>query len=73
MFYSKCPYQSLHHGTLFLKDFIEQQQHGFSDLTPRAGSHRLLKSAKSLLGALLLLSISQIAIQKCGSGHFDPF
>ena len=52
MFYSKCPYQSLHHGTLFLKDFIEQKQHGFSDSTPRSGSGRLLKSAKSLLSAL---------------------
>ena len=26
-----------------LKDFLEQQQHGFSDSTPRAGSDRLQK------------------------------
>ena len=34
------------------KDFMEQQQHGFSNSTPRAGSDRLQKSAKSLLSAL---------------------
>ena len=55
------------------KDFMEQQQHGFSDSTPRTGSDRLQKSAKSLLSALQLMSISQISTQKYGSGHFDPF
>ena len=55
------------------KDFMEQQQQGFSDSTPRAGSDRLQKSAKSLLSALQLMSISQISTQKYGSGHFDPF
>ena len=29
-----------------VKDFMEQQQHGFSDLTPRSGSYRLQKSSK---------------------------
>ena len=52
---------------------MEQQQHGFSDLTPRAGSDRLQKQAKSLLITLQLMSISQISTQKYGSGHFDPF
>ena len=59
-----------------LKDFMEQQQHGFSDSAPRADSEssdRLQKSAKSLLNALQLLSISQIISQKYWSGHFDPF
>jgi len=28
------------------KDLMEQQQHGFSDSTPRAGSDRLQKTAK---------------------------
>ena len=55
------------------KDFIEQEQHGFSDSTPRAGSERLQKSTKSLLIALQLMSISQISNQKYGSGHFYPF
>ena len=41
------------------KDFTEQQQHGFNDLTPRAGSDRLQKSAKSLLSVLQLMFISQ--------------
>ena len=45
------------------KDFMEQQQQGFSDSTPRAGSDRLQKSDKSLLSALQLMSIS----------HLDPF
>ena len=54
------------------KDFIEQQQHGFSDSTPRADSDRLQKSAKSLLCALQLMSISQISTQKYDSGHFNP-
>ena len=49
---------------------MEQQQHGFSDPTPRAGNER---SAKSLLSALQLMSIIQISTQKYGSGHFDPF
>ena len=31
-----------------IKDFMEQQQHGFSDSTPRAGSDILQKLAKSL-------------------------
>ena len=52
---------------------MEQQQHGFSDSTPRAGSDRLQKSAKSLLSALQLITNSQILTQKCGSGHFYPF
>jgi len=52
---------------------MEQQQHGFSDSTPRAGSDKLQKSAKSLRSALQLMSISQISTQKYGSGHFDPF
>ena len=52
---------------------MEQQQHGFSDSTPKAGSDRLQKSAKSLISALQLMSISQISSQKYGSGHFDPF
>ena len=53
---------------------MEQQQHGLSDLTPRAGSDRLLKSSKSLLSALQLMFIlCQINTQKYGSGHFDPF
>ena len=55
-----------------LKDFMEQQQHSFSDSTPRAGSDRLQKSSNSLLSALQLMS-SQISTQKYGSGHFDPF
>ena len=54
------------------KDFMEQQQHGFSDSTPRAGSDRLQKSAKSLLSALQLMSISQISTQKYGSGNSEP-
>ena len=52
---------------------MEQQQHGVSDSMPRAGRDRLQKSAKSLLSALQLMTISQISIQKYGSGHFDPF
>ena len=52
---------------------MEQQQHGFSDSTPRAGSDRLQKSEKSFLSALQLMSISQISTQKYGSVHFDPF
>ena len=56
-----------------LKDFMEQQQHGVSDSTPRASSERLQKSAKSLLSALQLMSISQFSTQKYWSGHFDPF
>ena len=55
---------------------MEQQQHGLRELTPRAGSDRLQKSAKSLLRALQLLSISQISTQKYGSGrsgHYYPF
>jgi len=35
---------------------MEQQQHGFSDSTPRAGSDRLQKSAKGLLCALMVLN-----------------
>ena len=56
-----------------IKDFMEQQQHGFSNSTPRAVSDRLQKSAKSFISALQLMSISQISTQKYGSGHFDPF
>ena len=52
---------------------MEQQQHGFSDSTPRAGSDRLQKSAKILLSALQLMSISQIITQKYELGHFDFF
>ena len=54
---------------------MEQQQHGFSDSTqsPRAGSVRLQISAKSLLSALQLMTISQISSQKYGSDPFDPF
>ena len=52
---------------------MEQQQHGFSDSTPRAGSDILQKSTKSLLSALQLLSISQISTQKYWPGHFGPF
>ena len=49
---------------------MEQQQHDFNDLTPRVGSDRLQKSAKSLLNALQLMSNSQISTQKYESGHF---
>ena len=52
---------------------MEQQQQGFSDSMPREGADRLQKSAKSLLGALQLMSIRQISTQKYGPGHFDPF
>ena len=52
---------------------MEQQQHGFSDSTPRVGSDRLQKTAKSLLSALQLMSIYQISTQKYASGHFDLF
>ena len=52
---------------------MEQQQHGFSDSTPRAGRDTLQQSAKSLLRALQLMSTSQISTQKYGSGHFHPF
>ena len=56
-----------------LIDFMEQQQHGFSESTPRAVSDRLQKSAKSFLSVLQLISISQTNTQKYGSGHFDIF
>ena len=56
------------------KDFMEQQLHGFSDSTPRAGSDiEIIKIGKSLLSAIQLISNSQISPQKCVSGHFDPF
>ena len=58
------------------KDFMEQLQHGFSDSTPRAGSNRLQKSAKSLLSALNLMSIiRQISTQrpKVWVWSFRPF
>ena len=45
---------------------MEQQQHGFRDLTPRAGSDRLQKSAKSLLSALQLMSISYFGPKSMG-------
>ena len=45
---------------------MEQQQYGFSDSTTGAGSDRLQNSAKSLLSALQLISISQISTQKYG-------
>ena len=48
------------------KGFMEKQRHDFSDSTPRAGSDRLEKSAKSLLSALQLKSISQISTQNKG-------
>jgi len=51
---------------------MKQQQNGFSDSTPRAGSDRLQKR-KKFFNALQLMSISQISTQKYGSGHFDPF
>ena len=51
---------------------MEQQQQGFSDSTPRAGSDRLQKSAKSLLSALQLMSISQISTQKLWIRSFRP-
>ena len=40
---------------------MEQKQHDFSDSAPRAGSDRLEKSAKKLLSALQLMSISKIS------------
>ena len=54
---------------------MEQQQHGFSNSTPRVDldSDRSQKSAKSLLSALQLMSIIHISTQKYGSGHFDQF
>ena len=52
---------------------MEQQQHGFSDPTPKAGSEILQKSGKSLLSALQLMLTSRISTQKYGSGNFDPF
>jgi len=52
---------------------MEQQQRSFSDSPQWAVSDRLQKSAKSLLGALQLMSIGKISPQKYGSGHFDPF
>ena len=58
---------------VFGEDFMEQQQYSFSDSTPRTGSDRLQKSSKSLLSALQLMSISQISIQKYGSGHFNSY
>ena len=42
-----------------LKNFMEQ--HGLSDSTPRASSHRLEKSAKSLLSALHECQLVQLA------------
>ena len=52
---------------------MEQQQHSFSDSTPRAGSERLQKLATSLLSALHLISCSQSRTQKYELVHFDPF
>ena len=46
---------------------MELAQHGFSDSTPRACSDKFQKSAKSLLSALKLMSISQIITQKYAS------
>ena len=51
---------------------MEQQQQVYA-LTPRVGSDRLQKSAKCLLSALELMSISQISTHKYESGHFDLF
>ena len=53
---------SLSYVLCLLKHFLEQQQHGFSYSTPRLGSERLQKSAKSLLRALQLISIFDIEI-----------
>ena len=58
---------------LILKEVMEQLQNSFSDSTPRAGRDTLQQSAKRLLRALQLVSISQISTQKYGSGHFHPF
>ena len=52
---------------------MEKLHQSFSDSTPKAGSDRLQKSAKILLSALQLISISKIITQKYGSDHFDPF
>ena len=49
---------------------VKRLQQGFSDSTPKAGSERLQKSAKS---ALQLIFIGPISTQKYGSGHFNPF
>ena len=49
---------------------MEQLHKGFSDSPPK---WQIKKSAKSLLTALQLISISQISTQKYGSGHFEPF
>ena len=54
-------------GPFRIKDFMEKQQHVYSDSTPRVGSDRLQKSAKGLLSALQLMSVfSQISTQKYG-------
>ena len=55
------------------KDFMVQEQYGFSDSTPRSDRDRFLKSIKSLPSAKQLMSISQISTQKYGTGNFDPF
>ena len=54
------------------KEFMEQQQHGFSGSMPRAGIDRLQKSAKSLLIALQLMLISQINSPKVWVRSFRP-
>ena len=53
------------------KDLMEQQQHGFSDSTSRAGSDRLQKLAKNCLVHYNLcpMSTSQISTQKYGLGR----
>ena len=48
---------------------MEQQQHGFSDSTPRAGSERLHKSAKSLLCAKQLMSIQLVKLAPKSKGQ----
>ena len=52
---------------------MEQQQPRLRDSTPRAGSDRLQKSAKSLLYAICIRINVQISTQNYGSGHFDHF
>ena len=39
---------------------------GYSDITPKAGSDRLQKSAKNFLGALKLISFTQISTKSMG-------
>ena len=52
---------------------MDQLQFNFGDPTPKAGSDGLKNSAKSLIMALQLISISQISTQKYLSALFDDF